>query len=53
MKFLSNLLELEGKLDDKKKFKVNFFFDYLFDLSLVDRMVEKEEYRVICVRMWV
>lgn len=50
-KSLSNLSELEGKLDDKKKFKANPFPDHLFDLSLADRMAEKEEYRAIRVRM--
>lgn len=51
IKFLSNFVEFENKIDEKKKFKVNLFFDYLFDLIFVDRIVEKEEYRVICICM--
>ncbi|RMX39851.1 hypothetical protein pdam_00013455 [Pocillopora damicornis] len=50
-KSLSNLAELENKIDEKKKFKANPFPDHLFDLTLADRIAEKEEYRAIRIRM--
>lgn len=50
-KSLSNLAELENKVDEKKKFKANPFPDHLFDLTLADRIAEKEEYRAIRLRM--
>lgn len=50
-KSLSNLAELESKTVEKKKFKANPFPDRLFDLTLADRVAEKEEYRAIRMRM--
>ena len=50
-KSLSNLAELESKTVEKNKFKANPFPDHLFDLTLADKMTEKEEYRAIRMRM--
>lgn len=50
-KSMSNMEELESKVAEKQKFKANPFPDRLFDLSLADRMAEKEEYRAIRMRM--
>lgn len=50
-KSLSNLSELKNKTDERRKFKANPFPDHLFDLSLADRIAEKEEYRAIRLRM--
>lgn len=50
-KSLSNLADLENKTVEKKKFKANPFPDRLFDLTLADRIAEKDEYRAIRMRM--
>lgn len=50
-KSLSNLADLENKTVEKKKFKANPFPDRLFDLTLADKIAEKEEYRAIRMRM--
>lgn len=50
-KSLGNLADLESKLAEKKEFKANPFPDRLFDLTLADKMAEKEEYRAIRMRM--
>lgn len=50
-KSLSSLAELENKTAEKKVFKANPFPDRLFDLTLKDRVAEKEEYRAIRMRM--
>ena len=50
-KSLSNLADFENKTEEKKKFKANPFPDRLFDLTLEDKMAEKEEYRAIRMRM--
>lgn len=50
-KSLSNIADLENKMEEKKKFKANPFPDHLFDLTLADKVAEKEEYRTIKMRM--
>ena len=50
-KSLGNLADFESKLAEKKEFKANPFPDRLFDLTLADKMAEKEEYRAIRMRM--
>lgn len=50
-KSLSNIADLENKMEEKEKFKANPFPDHLFDLTLADKVAEKEEYRTIKMRM--
>ena len=50
-KSLGNLADFENKSAEKTEFKANPFPDRLFDLTLADRMAEKEEYRAIRMRM--
>lgn len=50
-KSLSNLADFENKKVVKNQFKANPYPDHLFDLTLADKIAEKEEYRAIRMRM--